>query len=183
MPYRNWVSYRYKQDPQIVAMTNLVSAYQRRDVYEAEKILKSLSSLLLTRQLILESRDNMYSSFEACSYLSFAYSQQIDHIGRSVHCHIYSRCPHFFEDAMDLGDTQVIYTYRGILSSKGEWNYVSRPIKYTPVWYTLVDVSICDAFEVDWCPHIDLSKQIRKGSNVIKWQWPCSPTIGVTISN
>lgn len=31
---------RYKNDPQIVAMTSLVSAYQARDVKEAEKILK-----------------------------------------------------------------------------------------------------------------------------------------------
>lgn len=31
---------RYKNDPEIVAMTNLVSAYQRRDVHEAEKILR-----------------------------------------------------------------------------------------------------------------------------------------------
>lgn len=31
---------RYKNDPEIMAMTNLVSAYQRRDVHEAEKILR-----------------------------------------------------------------------------------------------------------------------------------------------
>ena len=31
---------RYKNDPQIVAMTGLVSAYQARDVQAAEKILK-----------------------------------------------------------------------------------------------------------------------------------------------
>ena len=31
---------RYKNDPQILPMTNLVSAYQRRDVHEAEKILR-----------------------------------------------------------------------------------------------------------------------------------------------
>lgn len=30
----------YKVHPEIVAMTNLVSAYQRRDVHEAEKILR-----------------------------------------------------------------------------------------------------------------------------------------------
>jgi COP9 signalosome complex subunit 2 len=34
---------RYKNDPQIVAMTGLVSAYQNRDVQEAEKILKGQS--------------------------------------------------------------------------------------------------------------------------------------------
>lgn len=35
------LKFRYKQDPQIVAMTNLVAAYQRQDVHEAEKIIKS----------------------------------------------------------------------------------------------------------------------------------------------
>lgn len=33
----------YKNDPQIIAMTSLVSAYQRRDVQEAERILKGES--------------------------------------------------------------------------------------------------------------------------------------------
>lgn len=32
--------YSYKNDPQIIAMTSLVSAYQMRDVQQAEKILK-----------------------------------------------------------------------------------------------------------------------------------------------
>ena len=32
---------RYKNDPEIQAMTSLVDAYQHRDVHEAEKILKS----------------------------------------------------------------------------------------------------------------------------------------------
>lgn len=31
---------RYKNDPQIKAMTDLVDAYQRREVHSAEKILK-----------------------------------------------------------------------------------------------------------------------------------------------
>ena len=31
---------RYKNDPQIKAMTDLVDAYQRREVHTAEKILK-----------------------------------------------------------------------------------------------------------------------------------------------
>jgi len=37
---RQKLTSRYKNDPQIVAMTGLVSAYQNRDVQEAEKILK-----------------------------------------------------------------------------------------------------------------------------------------------
>ena len=31
---------RYKSDPQITAMTDLVGAYQRREVHEAEKIIR-----------------------------------------------------------------------------------------------------------------------------------------------
>lgn len=37
---------RYKNDPQITAMTDLVDAYQRREVHEAEKILKSMIIIL-----------------------------------------------------------------------------------------------------------------------------------------
>jgi COP9 signalosome complex subunit 2 len=37
---------RYKNDPQIKAMTDLVDAYQRREVHSAEKILKGLLSFL-----------------------------------------------------------------------------------------------------------------------------------------
>lgn len=33
---------RYKSDPQIKAMTDLVDAYQRREVHAAEKILRGL---------------------------------------------------------------------------------------------------------------------------------------------
>lgn len=38
-----WVTFRYKTDPQIKAMTDLVDAYQRREVHSAEKILKGSS--------------------------------------------------------------------------------------------------------------------------------------------
>lgn len=37
---RGKLTSRYKNDPQIVAMTNLVAAYQDRNVQEAEKILR-----------------------------------------------------------------------------------------------------------------------------------------------
>jgi hypothetical protein len=39
---------RYKNDPQILAMTNLVSAYQDRNVQEAEKILSGKLSFALS---------------------------------------------------------------------------------------------------------------------------------------
>jgi COP9 signalosome complex subunit 2 len=35
---------RYKNNPDIVAMTNLVSAYQRHEIWEFEKILKGMIS-------------------------------------------------------------------------------------------------------------------------------------------
>jgi len=34
---------RYKNDPQIKAMTDLVDAYQRREVHTAEKIIRGMS--------------------------------------------------------------------------------------------------------------------------------------------
>ncbi|PWN94983.1 putative COP9 signalosome complex subunit 2 [Tilletiopsis washingtonensis] len=39
-PFDSQETKSYKNDPQIVAMTNLVAAYQRREVHEAEKILR-----------------------------------------------------------------------------------------------------------------------------------------------
>ncbi|PWN49600.1 putative COP9 signalosome complex subunit 2 [Violaceomyces palustris] len=39
-PFDSQETKPYKNDPQIVAMTNLVSAYQRREVHEAERILR-----------------------------------------------------------------------------------------------------------------------------------------------
>lgn len=35
--------HRYKNDPEILAMTNLVAAYQRNQILEFEKILKVLA--------------------------------------------------------------------------------------------------------------------------------------------
>ena len=38
--YTEFVSYRYKNDPEILAMTNLIAAYQKNEILEFEKILK-----------------------------------------------------------------------------------------------------------------------------------------------
>ena len=38
--YNLAVFYRYKNDPEILAMTNLIAAYQRNEIIEFEKILK-----------------------------------------------------------------------------------------------------------------------------------------------
>jgi COP9 signalosome complex subunit 2 len=42
---------RYKNDPQIKAMTDLVDAYQRREVHTAEKIIRGTSSILKLNHL------------------------------------------------------------------------------------------------------------------------------------
>ena len=46
---RQWS--RYKTDPQIKAMTDLVDAYQRREVHLAEKILKGAWSNAFPQQI------------------------------------------------------------------------------------------------------------------------------------
>ncbi|KAH9808903.1 PCI domain-containing protein [Melampsora americana] len=46
-PFDSQETKPYKQDPQIVAMTNLVSAYQVRDVHEAERILKTNKATIM----------------------------------------------------------------------------------------------------------------------------------------
>ncbi|EPQ29173.1 uncharacterized protein PFL1_03460 [Pseudozyma flocculosa PF-1] len=46
-PFDSQETKPYKNDPQIVAMTNLVSAYQRRQVHEAEKILRDNQETIL----------------------------------------------------------------------------------------------------------------------------------------
>jgi len=38
---------RYKNDPEILAMTNLIAAYQRNEIIEFERILKVKSEVLL----------------------------------------------------------------------------------------------------------------------------------------
>ncbi|SCZ97918.1 BZ3500_MvSof-1268-A1-R1_Chr7-3g09638 [Microbotryum saponariae] len=61
-PFDSQETKPYKNDPEIMAMTNLVSAYQARDVHEAEKILRSRSrrsqSELLDFDSFLDATDN-----------------------------------------------------------------------------------------------------------------------------
>jgi hypothetical protein len=45
-------AYRYKNDPQIKAMTDLVDAYQRREVHSAEKILRGPYQLPISSIMI-----------------------------------------------------------------------------------------------------------------------------------
>ncbi|CAE6439702.1 unnamed protein product [Rhizoctonia solani] len=51
-PFDSQEAKPYKSDPQITAMTDLVGAYQRREVHEAERILRGKSPLLFAATLI-----------------------------------------------------------------------------------------------------------------------------------
>ena len=56
----------YKNDPEIKAMTDLVDAYQRREVHAAEKILRGTrySDMGLSAFLIISSQDNRATIME-----------------------------------------------------------------------------------------------------------------------
>jgi hypothetical protein len=55
---------RYKNDPEILAMTNLIAAYQKNDIMEFEKILKvsiyAYMLFLLFLQIFFSSSVSMY---------------------------------------------------------------------------------------------------------------------------
>lgn len=51
-PFDSQETKPYKNDPEIVAMTNLVAAYQRREVHEAEKILRENKRTILEDSFI-----------------------------------------------------------------------------------------------------------------------------------
>jgi len=53
-PFDSQETKPYKNDPEIVAMTNLVAAYQRRDVHEAEKILRDNRATIMDDPFIRE---------------------------------------------------------------------------------------------------------------------------------
>jgi COP9 signalosome complex subunit 2 len=53
---------RYKNDRQIQAMTALVSAYQRREVHEAEKIIRENRSTIMDDPFIREHIDDVLRS-------------------------------------------------------------------------------------------------------------------------
>lgn len=51
-PFDSQETKPYKNDPQIVAMTNLVGAYQRREVHEAERILRENKATIMEDSFI-----------------------------------------------------------------------------------------------------------------------------------
>jgi COP9 signalosome complex subunit 2 len=58
----NHIDYRYKNDRQIQAMTALVSAYQRREVHEAEKIIRENRATIMDDPFIREHIDDVLRS-------------------------------------------------------------------------------------------------------------------------
>lgn len=58
-PFDSQETKPYKNDPQIVAMTNLVSAYQRRDIREFEKILRDNRATIMDDPFIRDYIDDV----------------------------------------------------------------------------------------------------------------------------
>lgn len=58
-PFDSQETKPYKSDPEIVAMTSLVGAYQRREVHEAERILRDNSKTILEDAFIRQHIDEL----------------------------------------------------------------------------------------------------------------------------
>lgn len=58
-PFDSQETKPYKNDPQIVAMTNLVGAYQRREVHEAERILRENKATIMDDTFIRNHIDDV----------------------------------------------------------------------------------------------------------------------------
>lgn len=61
-PFDSQETKPYRENPQIVAMTNLVAAYQRRDVHDAEKIIKENKATILDDPFIRHYIDDVLRS-------------------------------------------------------------------------------------------------------------------------
>ncbi|KAH9470399.1 hypothetical protein Pst134EA_007659 [Puccinia striiformis f. sp. tritici] len=87
MSEKNWTAAHYKQDPQIVAMTNLVAAYQRQDVHEAEKIIKNNRATILDDPFIAIYIQDVLTSLRTQWILGILQSYQrieIAHVARQL---------------------------------------------------------------------------------------------------
>lgn len=62
-PFDSQEAKPYKNDPEILAMTNLVSAYQNNDINEFEKILKQNRSNIMDDPFIREHIEGMMNNF------------------------------------------------------------------------------------------------------------------------
>lgn len=61
-PFDSQEAKPYKNDHQIQAMTSLVSAYQRREVHEAEKVIRENKSTIMNDPFIREHIDEVLRS-------------------------------------------------------------------------------------------------------------------------
>ncbi|KAJ9096561.1 hypothetical protein QFC20_006419 [Naganishia adeliensis] len=61
-PFDSQETKPYRENPQIVAMTNLVTAYQHRDIFEAEKIIRNNKSTILDDPFIRSYIDDVLRS-------------------------------------------------------------------------------------------------------------------------
>ncbi|KAI9624814.1 hypothetical protein KEM48_008706 [Puccinia striiformis f. sp. tritici PST-130] len=86
-PFDSQETKPYKQDPQIVAMTNLVAAYQRQDVHEAEKIIKNNRATILDDPFIAIYIQDVLTSLRTQWILGILQSYQrieIAHVARQL---------------------------------------------------------------------------------------------------
>ncbi|PLW40445.1 hypothetical protein PCASD_10378 [Puccinia coronata f. sp. avenae] len=86
-PFDSQETKPYKQDPQIVAMTNLVAAYQRQDVHEAERIIKNNRSTILEDPFIANYIQDVLTSLRTQWILGILQSYnkiEIAHIARQL---------------------------------------------------------------------------------------------------
>jgi len=68
-PFDSQEAKPYKNDPEILAMTNLVSAYQNNDITEFEKILKTNHSNIMDDPFIREHIEGILFLLTGFSYL------------------------------------------------------------------------------------------------------------------
>ena len=64
-PFDSQETKPYKNDPEIVAMTDLVSAYQRREVHEAERILRDNRRTIMEDSFIKGYIDELLNTLRA----------------------------------------------------------------------------------------------------------------------
>jgi len=86
-PFDSQETKPYKQDPQIVAMTNLVAAYQRQDVHEAEKIIKNNRATILDDPFIANYIQDVLTSLRTQWILASLQSYnriEIAHVARQL---------------------------------------------------------------------------------------------------
>ncbi|KAI8459360.1 PCI domain-containing protein [Phakopsora pachyrhizi] len=86
-PFNSQETKPYKQDPEIVAMTNLVDAYQRRDIHEAEKIIRTNKKTIMEDQFIAQYIKDLLNSLRTQWILGILQSYtriKLSHIAKQL---------------------------------------------------------------------------------------------------